>query len=82
MWIRKVMDHAWGAGGADSGDEVHVNLNGDQVAGAAPTSGSVEEAAREAKLLEMVQANAEKKKAEAAAVAQKNLNPDDFMQVS
>ena len=57
------MDHAlvWGAGGADSGDEVHVNLNGDQVAGAAPTSGSVGEAAREAKLLEMVQANAEKK---------------------
>jgi len=70
------------AGGADSGDEVQVNLNGDQIVGAAPTSGSVEEAAREAKLLEMVQANAEKKKAEAAAVAQKNLNPNDFMQVN
>ena len=42
----------------------------------------VDEDAREARLLEMVQANAEKKKAEAAAAEQKNLNPDDFMQVN
>ena len=42
----------------------------------------MDEEAREARLLEMVQANAEKKKAEAAAAEQKNLNPDDFMQVN
>jgi len=57
---------------------VTININGDRV-----VQPLVDDEAKEARLLEMVQANAEKKKAEAAAaVSQKNLNPDDFMQVN